>query len=372
MPALAVDYVDANPRPAADSSAGIAAAQRMAILRRLAAGPARRVELLAAMRTVGWVGANDFENRMRDLRADDSRAASAAAGVAVARDADRYWLEEPFPLLGEHDRRALGFAKAMTQRLDGPLARQAGHALDGLLPGLAAGSGARTRVRNRASLEAFERFDAAMAGRRPVRVDYFSLNSGYERSYNLVPREYVTLGATVKALCVEVTALGRRNGDDRQFALDRLLNVEELPDWPQPKPAEVRLRRSAIVLRVTDGLYQVMRERDLLAISEETAKQSPYEDQTWRVDGSFPDALAWDVMEQLCAWSGSVQVEQPLWLVNAVMRRLRAGLRVMEEGGPFELVKPEPDRHFPDQRAAIVAEDPLPPPKGPRKLAPPD
>lgn len=54
----AAAYVDANPRAASE---GIAGAQRLAILRRLAAGPATTVQLLAAMRTVGWVGANDLD-----------------------------------------------------------------------------------------------------------------------------------------------------------------------------------------------------------------------------------------------------------------------------------------------------------------------
>src|SRR3712207_7984412 len=41
------------------------------------------------------------------------------------------------------------------------------------------------------------------------------------------------------------------------------------------------------------------------------SRQDPHDD-SWTVRGSFPVALAWDVMEQLCAWAGSSQVHEPL------------------------------------------------------------
>lgn len=364
----AADYVDANPRA---GSAGIAAAQRVAILRRLAAGPATRSELLAAMRAAGWVGADDFENRWRDLRAGDKRAASPLAGVPLASDGTHYWLTEPFPLLDEADRRALGFAKMMTERLDSPLARQAGDALEGLLPGLSPAPHQRVSRSVRQTMQALEAFDAARSARRPVRVRYFSLNQGREGSYVVVPVEYVTVGATVKAVCVRFDDEGRRDRD-LQFALERLISVSELDDHPPLPPEDVQPRRSPVKLRVTDGLYQVMRTRNLLGIGEADvdAEQSDYEDQTWLVSGTFPVALAWDVMEQVCAWAGTAQVLEPLWLVNAVMRRLRAGMRVMEQGGDFELVKPEPERVFASHKEALTEETPADRPTGPRILKP--
>jgi hypothetical protein len=359
----ASEYVDEHPRAAART----ADSQRLAILRRLAAGPATRAELLAAMRTAGWVGHQDLENRLRDLRGTDTRGGARAGRIDVHCEGERYWLTEPFALLDDADRRALGFAKAMLERLDGPMPVDATAVLDRLLPGLAA-SGRRTAARYRASAGDFQRFDAALRARRPVRVRYFSLNSGQERTYELVPVEYVALGATVKAVCVEVDAFGRRVGEDgRQFALDRLLAVEELPDWPTPRRSQLALPRSDIVLEVTDALYQVMRQRNLFAIADETAEEVDLG--VWRVRGSFPTALAWDVMEQLCAWAGNAQVHRPFWLVNAVVRRLRAGLRVMEEGAAFELVKPDASTPFASHRDAVAAE---PPPEGTgaRKLAP--
>jgi hypothetical protein len=367
--ARAAGYVAAHPRAA---SQGIAAAQRLLVLRRLAAGPASALELLATLRGAGWVGAADLENRLRDLRAADSRAGAAQRGVAVVAVDGRYRLAEPFPLLDDADRRALGFAKAIVGGLNGPLAGAAAAALDHLLPGVAAGRGRRARPPHRARAQDFERFEQARVDRRAVRVRYFSLNSGREWTYLLVPVEYVTLGATLKAICVGVGADGARaEVRERQFAMDRVLAVERAPDQPATPPRDLRLARSPLVMDVTAALYEVLQQRDVFGLGEaEHAEPLGYDD-VWRVRGTFPMALAWDVMEQLCAWSGQVQVREPLWLVNAVVRRLTAGLRVMEEGAGFVLVKPEPERAFADHGEAVRALDPLPPPSGPRKLPPP-
>jgi predicted DNA-binding transcriptional regulator YafY len=356
-------YVQAHPR----TPGGVAEAQRLALLRRLAAGPAARAELLAAMRTAGYVGATDFENRMRDLRAGDSRAAGRA-GLAVQTDGIRWWLPEPFALLGDADRRALGFARAMVARLDGPLATQAELALDRMLPGVGT-MGAHIAPQYPASPADFERFHLAMEAHTPVRVRYFSLNSGRERTYNLVPLEYVAVGTTVKAVCIEVNQTGRPVME-RQFAMDRVRAVEALEGWPRPADSDLAPRRSELVLEVTEELYQVMRDRNLFGTAAATAEEM--EAGVWRVTGSFPVALAWDVMEQLCAWAGNAQVRRPYWLVNAVVRRLSAGLRVMVEGAAFELVKPEVERSFADHRDAVASEQPLPAATGPRKLPPPD
>lgn len=354
-------YLAGHPR-----SGGHAEAQRLALLRRLAAGPAARDELLAALRTVGYVAAADLENRLRDLKAGDSRAAGRS-GLAVARDGERWWLTDPFPLLDPADRRALGFAKGMVERLDSPMATRASTALDRLLPGVATGDDDHPAPRYRATPADFERFHEALERRRPVRVRYFSLNKDREGTYDIVPLEYVTLGPTVKAICVEVSDAGRSRGREVQFALDRLYSVEDLDGWIAPSVEELQVHREPIVLQVTDALYRVMRDRNLFAAGDATAEQNA-EDDSWRVTGSFPTALAWDVMEQLCAWAGNAQVWEPWWLVNAVTRRLTAGLRVME-GAPFELVKPEVGREFPSHGDALAA-DALPAPTRPRKLGP--
>jgi hypothetical protein len=364
----ATAYVEAHPR--ADSQ-GIAGAQRLAILRRLAAGPASTVDLLEAMRTVGWVGADDLDNRLRDLRAGDSRSGAALVGLDVQSHDGRFRLGEPFPSLAEPDRRALGFAKAVVSQLHGPLAAGASAALDHLLPGVAAGRAPKAATAYRARAVDYERFEAAREERRAVRVRYFSLNSGREGNYLLVPVEYVTVGATVKAICVRVDEQGDRVEDfDRQFAMDRLLEVETPPAQPRSRRRDLRPRRSRIVLEFSDVLYKVSRQRDLFGLGSVEGVQNPYDD-SWRVEGTFPMALSWDVMEQLCAWSGQVQVHEPLWLVNAVVRRLRAGLRVMEEGAAFDLVKPEVERVFTDHGEAVSVDEPLPQPTGPRKLVPP-
>jgi hypothetical protein len=360
-------YVAEHPRT---GSSGIGPAQRLALLRRLAAGPASTAELLAALRRLGWVGASDLENRLRDLRATGRRAGAVRTGLSVVSDGDRHRFAEPFPALAEPDLRALGFAKAMVDQLHGPLPAAASAALEHLVPGLAAGRGPGAGATYRARARDFERFEEARVRRRAVQIRYFSLNSGAERSYLLVPVEYVTLGATVKAICVQVGPDGRRVEDDeRQFAMDRLLAVEVLADQPTTPPRDLRMRRTELVLDVSAALYEILRQRDIFGLGEATGEDLGYDD-TWRVRGRFPHALAWDVMEQLCAWSGQVQVREPLWLVNAVVRRLRAGLRVMEQGAAFELVKPEPDRVFADHGEAVTVDEPLPARSGPRKLAP--
>ena len=360
----AAEYVAGNPRPLGVQAAGVAAAQRLALLRRLAAGPASRRELLATLRRAGWVGPSDLENRLRELRRADRRG-RGGEGVPLSSEGERYWLAEPFPDLDEASQRALGFAKTIVRRLDGPLADAASAALERLLPGLAATSGQRLPAHYRASAKHLERFEAARADRRPVRVRYFSLNSNSEKVYDLVPIEYVTLGTTVKALCIEVDQQSRRIDPDRQFAMDRVLQVDELAGRPRPRADDLALHRSVVVLQTTEGLRGVMHDRNLFAITE----QQPNEyDDSWRVRGSFPTALSWDVMELLCAWAGSVQVHEPLWLVNVLCRRLRAGLRVMEEGGDFELVKPEPSRLFASMEEAVEWEPE--PATGARKLAP--
>ena len=355
-------YIADHPRSGRTSDA-----QRLSLLRRLAAGPARRTELLAALRTAGYVGATDLENRLRELRASDSRAAGRA-GLTIAADGDQVALGESFPALDDPDRRALGFAKVMVGRLDGPIAQRASVALDRLLPDVAHAATGGV-VPYPASPADLERFHAALEARRPVRIRYYSLNRGAEGTYSVVPVEYVTVGTTVKAMCVDTDSSGTA-GVERQFALDRLTQVEDLPDWRAPRPSALRLKRAAIVLHVTDPLYRVMRDRNLFGIATDVAATQDEHDDSWRVTGSFPVALAWDVMEQLCAWAGSAQVWEPLWLVNAVVRRLTAGLRVMQEGADFEVVKPEPQRAFSSHGEAVSAEAGLPPPSGPRKLAP--
>ena len=357
-------YVAEHPR-----TSGTAEAQRLAMLRLLAAGPARKAELLAAMRTAGYVGANDLENRLRDLKAGDTRA-GGRAGLAVTGDGERWWLSEPFPRLDDPDRRALGFAKAMIDRLDGPMSMRATAALERLVPGLELSAGHDTAARYQAPPADLERFHSALEHRRPVRVRYFSLNSGREGTYDLVPVEYVTLGTTVKAMCIEVTPAGRKDDRDLQLAMDRLRSVSDLPDWQAPPAEQLDLRRSPIVLHVTDALYQVMRDRNLFGIAADAHAVQDAEDDSWRVTGAFPEALAWDVMEQLCAWAGNAQVREPYWLVNAVVRRLTAGLQVMVEGASFELVKPEVGREFVSHAQAVSVARPLPDRTGPRRLAP--
>src|SRR5699024_8944881 len=133
-------------------------------------------ELLACMRECGWVGASDFENRLREYRASDARSgASASLDLRVERG--RYWFAAPFPLLQTEDLRALGVAKAMLEQLQGVLPEQAVAAVHHLVPGLGTPSEANVEPRYGATLADYARLYAAYARQRPVKVTYSSYNT---------------------------------------------------------------------------------------------------------------------------------------------------------------------------------------------------
>ena len=362
----AASYVLAHPRP----RSGHAEAQRLALLRRLAAGPVSTPAALEALRTAGWVGASDLENRIRELRGRGRGA--GVGGIAVHSAGGRHWLSEPLPALDEAPAKALGFAKAMTARLDGPMAEASARALDDLLPGLS--PVARAGAPPRAGLATLETFHTALTERRPARLRYDSRNTGVTRELDVVPIEYVTLGGTVKAICVEVDADGNRVGQDRQLALEHIVDVALHDDWTEPAADALVPVRDRLLLVVPEGLCQVIRERDLFGTAAFPPVALEGDLDAYALEGFFPRALAWDVMEQLCAWAGSVQVREPLWLVNAVCRRLRSGLREMETAAGFDLVKPDADARFASHLDAVTWEPEQPPadPRGPaRRLSPP-
>lgn len=356
-------YVEQHPR----RGQRVADAQRLALLRRLAAGPATTEELLAAMREAGWVGSSDLENRLRDLRGVGQRGAGRTVVVEVERTDDRYRLTAPFPRLEPQQERALGFAKALVAQQASPLAARAVQTLDGVFPGIARHTGQHDAATMTASARHLDAFEQAREEQRPVRITYWSMNSGREKAYLVVPVDYVPSGPSLKAICVVVDDDGRRESE-RQFALDRLRSVTATD--LDPLPAEdLELERDVLHLEVTDALYRIMTDRNQFGIREASAEQ--VDTDVWRVQGTFPTVLGWDVMEQLCAWSGSVVVHEPLWLVHAVCRRARAALRAMEEG-VMELVKPESWRDFASLEDAVWPdEEPPDAPAGPRRLAPP-
>lgn len=134
----AADYVRDNPRPEPDAqgAVNVPARQRMALLRRLAAGPATRTELLAVMRgAAGYVGAHDWRNRYDELRGHGKRGGGHTP-LPIAHDAqaDTYRLTAPFPAIGREAREALGLVAAIAARV----VPEASAVLDGLVPGLPA------------------------------------------------------------------------------------------------------------------------------------------------------------------------------------------------------------------------------------------
>lgn len=362
--AAAEDYLDAHPRPASF----FADSQRVQLLRVLSAGPATTKRLLQAMRATGWVGASDLENRLRELRGRGKRGGSRAVRIAIRTTGDLHALEAPLPDLDDGQLRALGFVKSLAATASTPLAAQGLQALDGILPGVGMHSGQQGAPTITLTAADMHRFEEARVSRTPIDVTYYSMNSGREATYRLVPVEYIPVGPAMKAVCIDVDAEGRP-GKDRQFALDRIRAVAAT-DLVALAPEAIALRRETLHIEVTDPLYRIMRARNQFDIASYDAEQTDVD--RWQVRGAFPVALGWDVMEQMCAWAGSVIVHEPLWLVHAVTRRLRAGLRAME-AAEMELVKPDPDRLFRDLEEAVYDDAPaaLPPPAGPRKLAPP-
>lgn len=130
-------YVTAHPRPAADAQGGVnvPARQRMALLRRLASGPATRRELLATMRAAaGYVGGDDWRNRLDELRGRGKRGGGHAP-LPIEHDeaADTYRLTEPFPTLSGPDREVLGRLKATVADAGD---HAAGALLDAIAPGV--------------------------------------------------------------------------------------------------------------------------------------------------------------------------------------------------------------------------------------------
>lgn len=359
-------YVERHPR----GEGRTADAQRLALLQRLAAGPASTTTLLRAMRRAGWVAASDLENRVRDLRGGGQRGAGRTVAVDIVREGDIYRLAEPLPLLDEPSRRALGFAKALVARQGSPLAAQAVQALDALLPGLATATGQRGSATMKATSRHLHLLEQARQERRPVRITYWSITSEADHTYLLVPVEYVPVGPALKAVCVVVRSDGTKK-DERQFALDRLVSVQAT-DLDPLTPEALALDRSDLHLEVTGTLYRILSDRNQFGVRD--AKARIVDDDVYEVRGAFPSVLGWDVMEQLCAWAGSVVVREPLWLVAAVVRRLRAGIEAMESGN-LQLVVPEIGRQYASLGEALYAgaddDESAAAPPGARKLEPP-
>jgi len=351
-------YVTAHPREAAQR----ALPQRLALLRRLAAGPATRVELRRALRTVGWVGAADLDNRLRELSGSTTRTAPGLRPQVVIT-AEQVRLAEPFPDLDADGHRALAFARALLVDTPDPMAQRAVAALDGLLPDLARRSVDPTPAPSPARL----RLDVARERAEPVEVRYRSVNRNQTHDLRVVPLRYASAGATVKALCAPVDADGERARQDVQLALERVLEVRPLPGVEPSQDART-LQRTRIVLDVDAVLHEIMAERDLFDVAEATAVEVDHD--VVRVTGWFPVALAWDVMEQLCAWAGVAQAHEPLWLVRAVAQRLRAGLAVVETAAPFQVVKPQVGAQHGSLAEALHGDDDAPA-QAPRKLSPP-
>lgn len=134
------DYVAANPRPEPDAqgAVNVPARQRTALLRRLAAGPATRTQLLGVMRdAAGYVGGDDWRNRLDELRGRGRRGGGHTP-LPIAHDeaTDTYRLTESFALLDDGERAALARVKGLLHAAGAPV-RPGRVLLDGMLPDIA-------------------------------------------------------------------------------------------------------------------------------------------------------------------------------------------------------------------------------------------
>src|SRR5690606_183001 len=116
------------------------------------------------------------------------------------------------------------------------------------------------------------RFEDARVTRTPIDVTYFSMNSGKQSTYRLVPVEYVPVGPAMKAVCIDIDAEGQPSSD-RQFALDRIRAVAATGLDPLPEEA-IALHRETLHIEVTDPLYRIMLARNQFNIAAADAVQT--------------------------------------------------------------------------------------------------
>ncbi len=326
---VAADYVVHNPRPTPDAQGGVnvPARQRMAMLRLLAAGPATKAELLATMRqAAGYVGGDDWRNRMDELRGRGQRGGGhTPLPIETGPDgaAETYRLTERFPALSPDATEALGVAKGTMSALGGVGAR-ARAALDGMLPDVAPSPVEASRV-DYPSDRVLGAFDAALRNATPVRMHYRRAQHGPKWYDAVVPRHYLTGDTAVGAYVVELdpTTGQRRRGF--QIPLDRLVDVV---------PVDVVVADGALddpevplVLQVTDALLGVLRQRRLFDIDTRAAREVEVADGTvWEVEGRINPEIGWEALRPLLTFTGSVRIVEPAWLGHALAVRCVEGL----------------------------------------------
>jgi hypothetical protein len=359
---LAAAYVAANPRPDKDAqgSANVPARQRLALLRRLAAGPATRHELLAAMRVAaGWVGASDWRNRLDELRGHGKRGGGhLPLPLEHDEDSDTYRLTAPFAAFSDEQRLDLALALGALDSLGG-MAVGARTTLQGIAPDVGASPVEGGRVRYPADA-VLDRFQQAMRRRTVVEVEY-TRQGGIHRTYpRVLPLRYLAGDTAVRAYVAELDADGRRIRGI-QLALDRLVAVRDVPGCTPAPGADVD-PTSPLVLWVTEPVLTLLRSRELFSLDVDGAEEVAVDDGTttmWEVRGSFATELNWEVLRTLLAFTGSVRVVEPAWLAVAFVQRCVEGLlaQLSQPADADRPSYPDPALDLADQRVERVSEE---------------
>lgn len=327
--AHAAAYVRANPRPERDAQGAVntPARQRRALLRRLAAGPATRTELLAVMRrAAGYVGGDDWRNRMDELRGRGRRGGGHPE-LAMVHDepTDTYRLTESFPHLSEADRAELGRVKGLL-RERGRLGR--GRVLlDGILPDVPA-SPLEDGVAAYPSQAALGRLDRALYERCPVELRYRPEEGGAEVHETVLPLAYLPGGTVAHVHVSRLDDAGERVGGV-VLPLDRVVEVGRCTAAPAPGGGGPTTR---LVLWVTEQLWDLLRTRPLLDLDPQPS-HAPVPG-LLEVRGTFDRELSWELLRVLLRWAGSVRVVAPDWLAAAYTRRCLEGLVAQLRGPP--------------------------------------
>lgn len=383
----ATSYVRANPRPEPDAQGGVnvPARQRRALLRRLAAGPATKGELLSAMRdAAGYVGGDDWRNRMDELRGRGKRGGGhPALPIVRERETDTYRLAESFPVLSEADRLELGRVKAVLRSAGTPVGR--GRVLlDGLLPDVPVSPLGDAAVAY-PSGDVLARLDEAIHGRHPVRIRWRGAGGqgppdpdetdpdetggdqtgdgrggdgpgdGSERVHGpVVPLGYLPGGAAVRVHVAALDGDGRRVGGF-DLPLDRVVEVERY-EGPAA-PTEVGTGPTTrLTLWVTPPLHDVLVRRSVLDL-DGGRTAAPGAPDLLEVEGAFPTELSWEVLRLLLRWSGSVRVLTPQWLATAYAQRCLDGLvSQLRRPGLRPPGSPGPDPEMPGDRMERLRE----------------
>lgn len=306
--ARAEAYIRANPRPDPDAQGGvnIPARQRMALLRRLAAGPATKTELLEAMRrAAGYVGGDDWRNRYDELRGHGKRGGGHLP-LPIQHDeaSDTYRLIETFATLSDGQRRSLAHAKAALDERMG----QATVVLDGLLPDVTVVDEPAWQL-DYASSDALATLDLALERAAAIELRHLDDRRGRRAALLGVPKAYVTTPGGLAVHLVEIDPAGHRVAgavvsirDVRDVILHPEVEIDPLALEPVTTPLHLRAEAD-VATRLIEALA---------ALGIDVARPTGGDGVV--LVGELDVDLARQALDALLLVGGGVTVRSPSWL----------------------------------------------------------